>query len=251
MALELVDAGLRLWIHPVASGDSYSWTPDGFESFEWSPDGKHLAVFAEGAVRIHDTRGREIAALTEQLSPKDQGNTVISTWSPDSHWVAALSVDERDGIRLLSLEGESRALPVPDGIEGDVLLVLEWVDDSRVQLFHMRPGVREGELDTDAWTRDISDSASNWEPSSATEPARWVTPEEAERVKERAAPGTRHVCTTPTADRGGVVYAFMPEDAINLSSIVVERDGNLTDITAPEGVLPFSLRPCVSVVLAP
>jgi Tol biopolymer transport system component/DNA-binding winged helix-turn-helix (wHTH) protein len=100
----------------------------------WSPDGKSL-VFG----RVNDAMGKENAARTLHILHLDTGaveevpdstGLFSPRWSPDGHWIAALTLDQRE-VRLYSVvDRRWRTLAVPSGADP------VWTSDSRYLYIH-------------------------------------------------------------------------------------------------------------------
>jgi len=100
----------------------------------WSPDGQSL-VFG----RINDFMGKENAARTLQIlhlqsgqveTVPDSDGLFSPRWSPDGHYIAALSLDQRQ-VRLLTLATHQwTTLAVPSGADP------VWSSDSRSLFLH-------------------------------------------------------------------------------------------------------------------
>jgi DNA-binding winged helix-turn-helix (wHTH) protein/Tol biopolymer transport system component len=100
----------------------------------WSPDGKSL-VFG----RVNDYMGKENAERTlhilhldsNQIEEVPGSDGLFSPrWSPDGHWIAALTLDQRQ-VRLFDVASRTwKTLPVPSGADP------VWSSDSRYLYIH-------------------------------------------------------------------------------------------------------------------
>ncbi len=141
----------------------------------WSPDGRHIAfdeladVFtAESSLQVMDADGTH----PRQLVPKQDGDSYVADWSPDSKRVLysladpggehmprglwTVRIDGRGKRRLAMPAGAGAATWSPDG-STIVFVTGDTAEDSSVYLFDVRTGrsrllVRNG--DSPRWTPD-------------------------------------------------------------------------------------------------
>ena len=95
----------------------------------WSPDGKWLAYFefssfafsAKGSndlILAMNLESREVIVLAELPSNKEDGDASVTTWSPDSAFVAydVTMEDGTENIWIVSLEDREAQLLIPNGL---------------------------------------------------------------------------------------------------------------------------------------